>query len=726
MEVSTIMTSSVQMQQVLSEITPDNEAGNPQSNQQQSIRFSELFDQCAGTGNGVWKTKDLSAAIVLSKAIAPSMQASRQLSGEQDSGSGVIPPEFAAGFLPATSPGERSLPETMAALEPEDNSAGCTQALDANQPLMAPALTVFSWAPPFVPCNTSMKVDAAQPLPELRAMKFSPAEVTITEVISEGTEAKGEAPALRAQISGLERKQASLQPGNPGKTAQGAAIPVSSLLTGMSGQEQGQVSGQPGNPEKTAQEAAIPVSSLLTGMSGQEQGQVSGQPGNPEKTAQGAVLPAPAGKFLLQERQVRVEQQAEPSIITPEPLVKVASEVTAGPDLTRSAALSGPGVSVTTLESGIPPRPSLFRETSLYRAINSGAESNPEGDSVIQGKSLQPERDVVVPQSEVISRPAMKPGTNLTIPQPEAVSRPGAEIPLLTVQGEYADGLEVPGLKTVADQSPAQETPLPGENRRGGETAVNAYRTVTAEALIQGKKGAAMLHGDIRPSTPAAIAEVDVANAGEATHLIDIVFAENGKALTKGAGGEAAGKAEEVKSAGIESPTAFVQGQGELRTNGESRPVSPANDAKTPSPGHIHQQVREKLESGDYGVNKGNITLKLHPEELGELKIKLRMEDQRLKIEIVTENPSVKEVLMQNLDTLKDTLSRQNIAMERFNVSTDLRQGFQQGGRDERQLMQGERGSNAAFQPAKADDEPALQKFHYGWDNDNSLVSLVL
>jgi flagellar hook-length control protein FliK len=92
----------------------------------------------------------------------------------------------------------------------------------------------------------------------------------------------------------------------------------------------------------------------------------------------------------------------------------------------------------------------------------------------------------------------------------------------------------------------------------------------------------------------------------------------------------------------------------------------------------------------------------------------------------VTENHSVKEALMQNLDTLKETLSRQNISMERFNVSTDLRQGFHQGTRDERQLTQGDRGSNAAFQPATADEEPALQKFQYGWDNDNSLVSLML
>jgi hypothetical protein len=638
MEVSTIMKSSVQMQQVFSEIMPDNDASNPQSNPQQSISFSELFDQCAGTGNGIRKSTDPFAALALSKTIAPSMQDGMQLSGEQAPDTGLIPPEFAAGLVRAASPGERCLPETKVESEPENDLDDYTQALEGYESPAMPAQTGFPWTQPFIPGNSFVEVEAAQPLPEPRAMVFSPAEVTATQVNAEGTEAKAEAPAPWAQNSGLEKKQVSSPPGNQGKTAQGAAIP------------------------------------------------------------------APAG---MQESQVKVAQQAEPSIINPEPLVKLASEVTQGRNLAHSAALSGLEVSASAPEPGVPSRPSFFRETSFYHAISQGGEAKPEGDAVIQGKSLQP-------------------GTTVTMPQPEAMSHAGAEIPLTMVQGEYADALEVPGRKTIADPATAIETPLPGENRRGGETAVNAYRAVSSEGVGQGKKGAALLHGDTRLSTPSAISEADAANTGEAPHLIDIVLTEKGKAMAKGAGGEATGKAEEVKSAGIETPTAFVQGQGELRSNGESKIVPTANDAKAPSPGHIHQQVREKLESGDYGVNKGNITLKLHPEELGELKINLRMEDQRLKIEIMTENPSVKEALMQNLDTLKETLSRQNISMERFNVSTDLRQGSQQGARDERQLTQDSRGPNAAFQPVAAGEEPVLPKFLYGWENDNSLVSLVL
>jgi flagellar hook-length control protein FliK len=132
------------------------------------------------------------------------------------------------------------------------------------------------------------------------------------------------------------------------------------------------------------------------------------------------------------------------------------------------------------------------------------------------------------------------------------------------------------------------------------------------------------------------------------------------------------------------------------------------------------------LESGDYGMNRSSITLKLHPEELGELKINLRMEDLRLKVDIVTENRSVKEALMQNLDTLKDTLSRQNISMELFNVSADIRQGFQRGSGEENRMMHNNRVANAPAQTKEtvADGEQPI--FNYGWENDSSLVSLVL
>jgi len=174
------------------------------------------------------------------------------------------------------------------------------------------------------------------------------------------------------------------------------------------------------------------------------------------------------------------------------------------------------------------------------------------------------------------------------------------------------------------------------------------------------------------------------------------------------------------------NPALFVHGQNEAKTREESGLSNSANNGKLPSTEQIYHQVREKLESGDYGINKSNITLKLHPEELGELKINLRMEEQRLKVDIVTDNRSVKEALMQNLDTLKDTLSRQNISMERFNVSADIRHGFQQESGGENRMMQNNRVSNTHVQTKATVENSAQPILNYGWESDSSLVSLVL
>lgn len=102
---------------------------------------------------------------------------------------------------------------------------------------------------------------------------------------------------------------------------------------------------------------------------------------------------------------------------------------------------------------------------------------------------------------------------------------------------------------------------------------------------------------------------------------------------------------------------------------------------------NILSQVREKLVSQDLSGTVSKISLKLNPHELGELQIHVRLEDQKMKVDITAQNPLVKEALLQNLDQLKDTLMRQNISMERFNVSTGDGQGqaFNQSFREGRQ-----------------------------------------
>lgn len=333
----------------------------------------------------------------------------------------------------------------------------------------------------------------------------------------------------------------------------------------------------------------------------------------------------------------------------------------------------------------------------------------------------------------------------------------------LIPQGEGVKPLEVAGpeasvLKRAAVATPLQtegisrepattDTPITGETRLGAKDAVNAYRGAGGESASNDRGILSNPTAEILSSNQAAKPKLKVVNPsalseqntdlqakpglnrndpGQVAQRVEAAIAGEAKQLLKESGVDVPGKGGKEITAGLESTAPLLQGSGETRIHGDSRLSAPANEGKLPFAEQIHRQVREKLESGDFGSNKGSITMKLHPAELGELKINLRMDAQSLKVEIVAENQSVKEALMQNLDSLKETLSRQNITMDRFNVSTDIRQGFQQGSRDGGRMMQENRGANTPFGTAVAVEESTMQKIHYGWENDNSLVSLVL
>ena len=352
----------------------------------------------------------------------------------------------------------------------------------------------------------------------------------------------------------------------------------------------------------------------------------------------------------------------------------------------------------------------------------------------------------------------MKQAANVTVPHAEVVSPKLNGIPLQLAKGQNT-GISAPGSQESGnpqqEQATVAEIPVTVQIRMGGKEVANAYMASAGEAASnfsgivssitsgirtakQGLKDEGQsIKSNLYVADPALKPELNImdpsgkpglnsADPVQAQKQVEIAFAGETKSLVKEAGGEVPGTVSEDKSAGTDNPGLVVLRPGETRINADSRLSTPVTDGKQAFSEQIQHQVREKLESGDYGLNKGNITLKLHPEELGEIKINLRMEDQRLKVEIVTENRSVKEALMQNIDTLKETLSRQNITMDRFNVSADIRQGFQQGSRDGSRMMQENRGANTPFDSAVAVDENTLSKVNYGWESDNSLVSLIL
>jgi flagellar hook-length control protein FliK len=118
-----------------------------------------------------------------------------------------------------------------------------------------------------------------------------------------------------------------------------------------------------------------------------------------------------------------------------------------------------------------------------------------------------------------------------------------------------------------------------------------------------------------------------------------------------------------------------------------SRQVSAEQGETTAHPGaelreQIVAQVREKLADLRLTTDSNQVTLRLHPAELGELRISIRLDDQRLRVEIMADNRQVRDALLENADNLRDALSRQNLSMERFHVFSGGRQFPEQGFRE--------------------------------------------
>jgi flagellar hook-length control protein FliK len=113
------------------------------------------------------------------------------------------------------------------------------------------------------------------------------------------------------------------------------------------------------------------------------------------------------------------------------------------------------------------------------------------------------------------------------------------------------------------------------------------------------------------------------------------------------------------------------------------------------------RQVLERLNAHEFKQGKDQISLRLSPEHLGNVQLNLRMEEQGLKLEIIAEQRGVREALMRQGDELKESLARQNIRIDSFEVSTgNLGGQNQQQQREWRQMNPEQRMYHAQYASA--------------------------
>lgn len=180
-----------------------------------------------------------------------------------------------------------------------------------------------------------------------------------------------------------------------------------------------------------------------------------------------------------------------------------------------------------------------------------------------------------------------------------------------------------------------------------------------------------------------------------------------GKAVAENGEQAAAGKEELPRFELKLTPSAHTEAAGSpwgvpvQRLSGGNLEVQVAEPARVTVEHQVMRQVTERLASHDIKPGADQISLKLSPEHLGNLQLNLRMEDQQVRVEIVAEHRAVREALLQQVDQLKESLARQNIRMESFDVTTSNNGGLTQQ-------------QNGDWRHAASDRRPPFVRQQYG------------
>jgi len=74
-------------------------------------------------------------------------------------------------------------------------------------------------------------------------------------------------------------------------------------------------------------------------------------------------------------------------------------------------------------------------------------------------------------------------------------------------------------------------------------------------------------------------------------------------------------------------------------------------------------------------LESGSITMKLHPAELGELRMEIKVEQDNIKAHITTQNPQVQDILDRHLPRLREALEQQGLNLEQMTVTVGTDDG---------------------------------------------------
>jgi flagellar hook-length control protein FliK len=334
----------------------------------------------------------------------------------------------------------------------------------------------------------------------------------------------------------------------------------------------------------------------------------------------------------------------------------------------------------------------LLAQNSVFNGVLMQQPVNLQAGATIQETKTTELAEVQTPLTPVIAA-----GQNLVVEGQAAVAKTDSDTKTVGDVGQQSDKLAAVRQKAVFSQDPVKTAPV----------------KVTSEAAIQNTNDVLL---QTSASSPASVSTADFkfsrsasveASLGMASAVFDqpqeklaVSVPDSAKAATGNASAEAMPAEFSGSESGFSGKDNGGFGQQNLdlpkpglqqMTNGQV--VSTANistgnaeqidvlqQPKMASSENVAGQVKAQLSTREIKQGSEQITIQLSPDHLGDIKVNFRLEDQRLRVEIVAENRNARESLLQHADSLKESLARQNINMEKFEVTGGNNGNANQGG----------------------------------------------
>lgn len=403
---------------------------------------------------------------------------------------------------------------------------------------------------------------------------------------------------------------------------------------------------------------------------------------------------------------IQPQAGTQPAPTDPQPQLFPQSDVTVGAIGTspgQQAAVMIPALDVKPADpkTGNP----VAQAIPMTEATKAGkAEASLQLVSALQAVDVKPEGEKPVEVLEV------------------KIGKPVAETPIPRTQEPKTMTERTPEAVAVVSDQVQQAKP---EARNLGSAAAYADRISAAFHVVtpkpQPKNPDMKVEGEKVGGKPAVTAE---ANA----ELAKVEVVVHDESSQKGFSGNQEGFAQKAQTDAmgnvLQHPAPEMAKTFEPALQSHTQPA--AESAKTALHESVMSQVKEGITAREANNGNGQISIRLNPAELGELKINVRLDAQNVKVEVLAANSQVRDILLSNLDSLKENFTRQNLTMTGFDVATGNGQGFGQAFREGRESGQGNFYNPLQYGLAEDEEQVAQNGRYYTDRKGDSLLDVRL